>query len=123
MTYLQCRSSGNGDRFASDVLAKVGDDMDKAVEAANLWASMLPDFPPDSDCHWECIVHGLNRTSCDPVYAPIVLPCGPGTEGHACQSFECEPVWDGARAHCGYYGNVTGHTYVITNWTGAHGGS
>ena len=121
------------------VMHYADDDLGKAAELADLWISMVPDFPPDSDCHWECIVHGLNRTSCDPVYAPIVMPCSPETVEYICQSaelcaqwknstpmqpetgeyicqsFECEPVWDGGRMHCGYYGNVTGHTHVITD--------
>ena len=118
-TYVKCRSGAIGDRFAGTVLHHADGDLDKAVELANLWISMVPDFPPGSDCHWECIVHGLNQTSCDPVYAPIIMPCNPETEEYICRSFECEPVWDGKRMHCGYYGNVTGHTFVITggSWT------
>ncbi len=118
-TYVKCRSAAEGDRFAVYALSEADGDLDMAIEIANLWASMLPDNPPDSDCHWKCILHGLNRTSCDPVYAPIVLPCGPGAEDYTCQSFVCSPVWDGARSHCGYRGNVTGHTHVITDgpWT------
>ena len=114
-TDVKCRSGAIGDRFAGTVLHYAGGDLDKAVELANLWSSMVPDFPPGSDCHWECIVQGLNQTSCDPVYAPIVMPCYPEVEGYVCRSFECEPVWDGKRMHCGYHGNVTGHTHVITD--------
>ncbi len=117
-TYLKCRSASDGERLARDVISHADGDLDKAAELADLWISMVPDFAPDSDCHWECIVHGLNRTSCDPVYAPIVLPCDPESE-YTCQSFKCRPVWDGERMHCGYRGNVTGHTHVITDgsWT------
>ena len=114
-TYLKCRSASDGGRSASSVLGYADRDLGMAVELADLWISMVPDFPPDSDCHWVCIVHGLNRTSCDPVYAPIVMPCYPEVEGYICRSFECEPVWDGKRMHCGYHGNVTGHTHVITD--------
>ena len=138
-TYLKCRSASDGGRSVGSVMHYADDDLGKAAELADLWISMVPDFPPDSDCHWECIVHGLNRTSCDPVYAPIVMPCSPETVEYICQSaelcaqwknstpmqpetgeyicqsFECEPVWDGGRMHCGYYGNVTGHTHVITD--------
>lgn len=120
-TYLKCRSASDGGRLARDVLGYADGDLVKAAEMADLWVSMVPDFPPDSDCHWKCIVHGLNRTSCDPVYAPIVLPCGPESEDHTCQSFVCRPVWDGDRMHCGYHGNVTGHTHVITDGAWARG--
>ena len=81
-TYVKCRSAAEGDRFAVYALSEADGDLDMAIEIANLWASMLPDNPPDSDCHWKCILQGLNRTSCDPVYAPIVLPCGPGAEDY-----------------------------------------
>ena len=116
-TYVGCRSGSSGNRFAITALSHAESDLGRAVELASLWISMAPDFSPKSDCRWECIVHGLNRTSCDPVYAPIVLPCGPEDEGHTCQSFVCEPMWDGERTYCGYPGNVTGHTHVITDGT------
>lgn len=99
--YVMCRSLAVHVREAEGALLEGGGDVDAAIELADAWLAPPPASRSDSDCYWQCILQGWNRTSCDPVYEPVVLPCSLEDRGQ-CGWTSCTPVRDGNATYCGY---------------------
>lgn len=99
--YVVCRSPAIYVGEAKGALQESGGDVDGAIELLNEWFAPYPTFANDSDCYWQCILQGWNRTSCDPVHAPIALPCSL-EDREQCGWASCTQVRDGNRTYCGY---------------------
>ena len=99
--YVMCRSHAIYIREAKDALQEGGGDVDKAIELADAWLAPSIHHSTDSGCYWQCILQGWNRTSCDPVHAPIALPCSLEDRGQ-CGWASCTQVRDGNTTYCGY---------------------
>lgn len=99
--YVICRSHAVYVGEAKGALQEGGGDMDRAIELANEWLAASTFHTTDSGCYWQCILQGWNRTSCDPVHAPIALPCGLEDRGQ-CGWASCTQVRDGNTTYCGY---------------------
>ena len=99
--YVLCRSLAVYVSEAEGALLEAGGDVDAAIELADAWLAPPPASRTDSDCYWQCILQGWNRTSCDPVYAPVALPCSLEDRGR-CGWTSCTPVRDGNATYCGY---------------------
>ena len=99
--YVVCRSPAIYVGEAKGALRESGGDVDGAIELLNEWLAPYPIYANDSDCYWQCILQGWNRTSCDPVHAPIALPCSLEDRGQ-CGWASCTQVRDGNTTYCGY---------------------
>ena len=99
--YVICRSPAVHIPEAKGALYESGGDVDKAIELANEGFAASPFHTTDSGCYWQCILQGWNRTSCDPVHAPIALPCSLEDRGQ-CRWASCTQVRDGNTTYCGY---------------------
>ena len=122
--YVMCRSLAVYVREAEGALHEGGGDVDAAIGLADAWFAPPPESRTDTDCYWQCILQGWNRTSCDPVYAPVALPCDLEDRGQ-CGWTSCTPVRDGNSTYCGYTASAL-ETSVV-RWipldAGAAGGS
>lgn len=99
--YVMCRSFAIYVGEAKGALQEGGGDVDRAIELLNEWLASSPIHATDSDCYWQCILQGWNRTSCDPVHAPIALPCSL-EDREQCAWASCTQVRDGNKTYCGY---------------------